>query len=119
MNKNPRETAAERKFVKHVEEDGNVAIKLNLHGRRGWPDRLVVIENGRCFFLEFKRKGVKIGKRKGEKLQLYIHKELMEKGHAIYSVDDCEEAIKIYEKEKALAAKMESAKTRRRKVRSS
>lgn len=100
MKKTPKETNDETKFKTYVEDDGNEALKLNVWGRRGWPDRLVVFELGGHFFIEFKRRGKGIGKRRGEKLQLHIHKKLRGKGHNVYTVDTCEEAVEIYEYEK-------------------
>ena len=89
-----RESSIERRFVEYVEDEGGVAIKITK--RIGYPDRLVLLPEGRKFFIEFKRPG-----EKPRKIQLHVHKELERLGHGVYVCDNYEEALEIYEKEKA------------------
>jgi hypothetical protein len=56
-----------------------VQVKLNLHGRRGWPDRLFLDYGGRAVFIEFKRID-----EDARELQTYIHKLLRKRGFEIY-----------------------------------
>ena len=92
---NKLENSVENLFVKEVEADGIPCIKLS--SRRGFNDRLVMLPPPQCFVIEFKRpgRGHTIGKRKGEKLQLHIHKELRNIGWAVYVTDNYEEAIRL------------------------
>lgn len=49
------ETKIEEYFVKRVEKDlGGVALKLEVKGRRGWPDRIAVLPMGVTFYVELK-----------------------------------------------------------------
>lgn len=108
MKNDPLETSIEQKFVRIVEADGHLALKVNVAGRRGWPDRLVLLIAGQSFFIEFKRKG-----KKPRKLQTFIHDKLEALGYVIYrSVDTIEEAAKIYREEKARAEEFYEAISR-------
>lgn len=49
-----KECVIEREFVAVVRQRGGVAIKLQILGWRGWPDRLVITAAGRIFFVETK-----------------------------------------------------------------
>ena len=49
------EKDVERRFVEGVEALGGMTAKLTVEGRRGWPDRLVVLPGGVIFFVELKR----------------------------------------------------------------
>lgn len=52
----PRESKIESAFTKRVEGAGGLALKFTSPGRRGVPDRLVLLR-GRAVFVEFKRPG--------------------------------------------------------------
>jgi|TARA_Y100000310_G_C20558410_1_gene751739 hypothetical protein len=55
MSKKISEAEIEAYFVKCVEKDlGGVALKLEVKGRRGWPDRLAILPNGEVDFVELK-----------------------------------------------------------------
>lgn len=60
-------------------------VKLNLRGRRGWPDQGYFIPGGRPFFIEFKADG-----EEPSELQRAIHRRLKENG---YDVEVHTEAI--------------------------
>jgi hypothetical protein len=49
-----REGAIERAFVKRIEAAGGLALKLNVAGHVGWPDRLVLMPNAIPLLVEFK-----------------------------------------------------------------
>lgn len=57
---------------------GYPVIKLNILGRRGWPDRVFLMPAGRSAYIEFKRVD-----EKARPLQEFIHKQLRELGHAV------------------------------------
>jgi hypothetical protein len=54
MSRVELESSLEERCVRRVETLGGVALKLQMPGVRGFPDRTVLIE-GRVFFVEFKR----------------------------------------------------------------
>lgn len=86
----PLESKLERKFKGCVESNKDEYVKLTV---RGWPDRLIVLDGGKCLFLEFKRFG-----EDARLLQKHIHKKLKRKGHVVFTVDTYEEAVRIYDK---------------------
>jgi hypothetical protein len=72
--------------VKYAKERECIAIKLTMAGpmgSQGWPDYLFIGPQGDVFFIEFKKDGGK-----PTPLQLQRHKELADRGHAVYVVDD-------------------------------
>jgi len=48
------ESDLERDFVKECEHRGWLAVKLNLKGYRGWPDRMIIGPLGQVRFVELK-----------------------------------------------------------------
>jgi len=94
------ETYHETLYVKEVTADGAICLKLYT---RGYNDRLTLMDCNIHFFIEFKREGNegKLGKRKGEKLQIHRHEELKKRGHHTYVCYNYEEAIAIYNRYKA------------------
>lgn len=67
-----------------------MAIKLNIGGRRGLPDRMVIGPGGKVLFLEFKRPG-----EKATKYQFFIHNVLRNYGFTVYVVDSTKEAKEL------------------------
>jgi len=63
-------------------------LKLNVKGRRGWPDRLILWQGGHSLFIEFKRPD-----EEPRKLQSYIHGILREMGFKVEVHDDSEHAL--------------------------
>ena len=51
------EADIENPFVEYAKSLGCVAYKLRILGLRGFPDRTVLCNGGRVFFIEFKKKG--------------------------------------------------------------
>jgi len=49
-----KERTIENYLVKRVKEEGGDALKLEIPGRVGWPDRLCVMPNGVTMFVECK-----------------------------------------------------------------
>jgi len=85
------ESTVETEFVRRLENAGLMHRKLNGAGRAGWPDRLVVLPRGYVVFVELKAPGKKIGKRRGEKLQLHTHNMLRDRNHLVLVGDDASE----------------------------
>jgi hypothetical protein len=90
----PLEKTIEKKAVLYARSLKLVALKLNILGYRGWPDRMFLGENRCIFFIEFKRPG-----NVPTELQSQIHKLLKRWGFSIYVVDGTEEAKRVIEKE--------------------
>jgi hypothetical protein len=91
------EFRASRKLEKqHVERPvcrwadlvGLKHVKLNLQGRRGYPDRLFFVPGGKPLFIEFKRPTGKLSA-----LQEKTIKELRGLGYAVKVFDSAERAI--------------------------
>jgi len=90
----PVEAVVERKFVKIVEEQGGIALKMQVPGLRGLPDRLVLMPGGVHLFIEFKRQNTFL--RTQQKL---VVQKLREMGHAVYVCRTVEEAWEAVEEE--------------------
>lgn len=63
-------------------------LKLNVAGRRGWPDRQIMWEGENILFVEFKRPG-----EEARPLQAYIHTTLRKMGFSIAVFDDTKKAL--------------------------
>jgi hypothetical protein len=72
----------EQKVVSFAESKGFMVLKLNVLGRRGWPDRMFVYK-GKVFFIEFKRAG-----ETPAKLQQEIHARIRSHNVDVYVVDN-------------------------------
>ena len=58
MSKKISEATVETYFTEQVRERlGGIALKMEIKSRRGWPDRLVILPDGRVAFVELKTKG--------------------------------------------------------------
>lgn len=54
-----REEVIERHLVNEVKKAGGIAYKFTSPGRRGVPDRIVLLPNGKIIFVECKAPGEK------------------------------------------------------------
>jgi hypothetical protein len=86
------EKGIEQAFVRAMKRRGLTALKLNLQGNTGWPDRLVVLSHGRVCFVELKRPGGKL-----RPLQEARFAELGRAGHAVGCFDDAAAAERFVE----------------------
>ena len=55
MSRGPRENSVEEELVRRVRAAGGRCEKMSMKGRRGFFDRLVVLQGGRVVFCECKR----------------------------------------------------------------
>ena len=84
------ENEIEKKSVSEINRiPGCVAIKFADASRNGAPDRIVLMPNGRCMFLEFKLPG-----KEPRIEQVAYHKTLQENGHIVYVVTSIDEAVR-------------------------
>jgi hypothetical protein len=84
------EAGIEIPVVYYAEARGCMVLKLNVTGRKGWPDRLFIAHDKRIMFVEFKRPGGK-----PRKLQAHILKQLTENGHRVEVIDNVEAGKKL------------------------
>ena len=75
------------------------AVKMNLLGRRGEPDRLFLIHGGRPLYVEFKRLGLK-----PTKLQAHRISELRGWGYDVETCDNRESAKDLIDRYAALSS---------------
>ncbi len=81
-----REKQLERKLAQAVKAMGGIAPKFISPGFDGMPDRLVLLPDGKCGFVEVKRRG-----ERPRPLQLSRHGMLRRLGFKVYVLDDVEE----------------------------
>lgn len=79
---NPLEKMVEAQVCDYAESKNCEVLKLNLKGRRGWPDRLFIF-HGKVLFIEFKRLGEQL-----TSLQKFVHGVLQGHGMRVEVVDD-------------------------------
>lgn len=78
-----REKAIEQKLAEAVKAKGGVAVKFVSPGFDGMPDRLVLLPDGKCGFVEVKAPG-----KKPRPLQFARMKLLMRLGFRAFVLDD-------------------------------
>lgn len=86
-----RESAIERKCMRWARDQG--ALDVKIQGTRGWPDRLVVMPNGRAMFVEFKRPG-----QIPDPLQKHVLGELRKRGVVAVWVDSMTGFVAAFER---------------------
>lgn len=84
------EKAIEAYLVRRVKEQGLLCLKYSSANTTGYPDRLLLLPDGRVVWIEIKTKG-----KHPNKLQLLRHDELRRHGHIVYVADSREEIEKI------------------------
>ena len=75
------ESQIERAVCNYASSIGMIAYKFTSPGRRGVPDRLIITDNGRCFFIEFKTPTGRLSP-----LQINEHRILRQRGVDVYTV---------------------------------
>ena len=80
-----REKITERKLVEAVKAMGGIAPKFVSPGFDGMPDRLVLLPDGKCGFVEVKRHG-----EKPRPLQESRHGLLRRLGYKVFVIDSAE-----------------------------
>jgi hypothetical protein len=77
-----REKYIEQRLVKEVKRRGGLCEKWN-SGSSGWPDRIVLLPDGKLGFVEVKAPG-----KVPRVLQLHRHEQLRDIGYKVYVLDD-------------------------------
>ena len=77
-----REKTLERKLAEAVKAMGGIALKFVSPGFAGMPDRLVLLPDGKCGFVEVKRLG-----EKPRPLQEIRHRMLRRLGYKVYVLE--------------------------------
>ena len=77
-----RENLIERALVSQVKRLGGLCEKWNA-GTSGWPDRIVLLPDGKVGFVEVKAPG-----EKPRPLQVHRHEQLKALGFQVYVLDD-------------------------------
>ena len=80
----------ERKLAEAVKAMGGIAPKFISPGFAGMPDRLVILPDGKCGFVEVKRRG-----EKPRPLQEIRHGMLKRLGFKVYVVDNAEQILPV------------------------
>ena len=75
----------EKYFTAQCKKRKLMTLKLHVKFARGWPDRIVPIENGQVLWVELKRPGGKLSA-----LQAKNHISLLRLGHEVYVLDSKE-----------------------------
>ncbi len=80
------EKQIENKLTKSVKNHGGIAVKFVSPNYDGMPDRLVLLPDGLCAFVE-----VKAPDKKPHPLQKARHKMLKRLGFKVYVLDDADQ----------------------------
>jgi len=72
-------------FARQCKKKGLMTLKLNVHFARGWPDRIVVLKDGKVMWVELKRPGGKLSP-----LQVKVHEQLGKLGHFVQVINSKE-----------------------------
>ena len=80
-----REKYIEQQLTKKAKQRGGLCEKWN-SGTAGWPDRLILLPDGKVGFVEVKAPG-----KKPRALQLHRHKQLRALGCPVFVLDNTEE----------------------------
>ena len=84
------ENAIESYLVKKVEQEGGIALKYTNPYQAGFPDRLVLMPEGKMCWVEVKSKG-----KKPRMLQIQRHEQLIRLGYKVFVIDSREKVDKL------------------------
>lgn len=87
------EKLIEKKLREQIKKMGGLALKLESQHFTGLPDRMVLMPEGRIYFVETKSTGDKPRKR-----QLLVHQQLRDLGFSVDVIDDIKGLERFYEK---------------------
>ena len=85
-----RERDIEKKLVNAVREKGGWAVKLSAQWVAGIPDRLILLPQGKCCFIELKRPGAE-----PRPIQVRRARQLRALGFKVYVIDSQEKITEV------------------------
>ena len=80
-----REKMIETRLREQVQSLGGLCEKWNA-GTSGWPDRIILLPDGKIGFAELKAPG-----KKPRKLQVHRHEQIRRLGFPVFIIDDTEQ----------------------------
>lgn len=86
------EKQIEQAFARAVKARGGITLKLNPLGMSGIPDRMVLLPNGICFFVELKAPG-----QKPRPLQIRRMEQLEKLGFRCFVLDNKKQIEEVLE----------------------
>ncbi|EGQ3416640.1 VRR-NUC domain-containing protein [Staphylococcus pseudintermedius] len=78
-----RESNIEKYLVRGVKKQNGLCLKWVAPGTRGVPDRIVIMPKGKTYYVEMKQP-----KGRTDPLQKYMHKQLEDRGHQVFTLCD-------------------------------
>lgn len=77
-----QESQIEKYFKQRIESGKGLCIKFTSASGSGFPDRIVLIPDGKVYFVELKAPG-----KKPRPLQAAVHKTFLRYGHKVWVID--------------------------------
>ena len=81
------ERQIEKFLTDNIKKIGGLSVKLNSSSFSGLPDRMILMQKGRVYFVELKAPG-----KKPRPLHIVVHKMLNDLGFKVYVIDTKEKA---------------------------
>lgn len=85
-----QEANVEKYLIRYVKDKGGLCLKFISASMRGLPDRIVILPQGKIFFVELKAKG-----KKPRPEQTRVHKLFSSLGVKVYTADSKEKARSV------------------------
>lgn len=85
-----QEANVEKYLIRYVKDKGGLCLKFISASMRGLPDRIVIIPQGKIFFVELKAKG-----KKPRPEQKRVHKLFSSLGAKVYTADSKEKVRSV------------------------
>lgn len=76
-----RESKIESYLVREVKKLNGLCLKWVSPGTRGVPDRIVIMPKGKTYYVEMKQPKGRV-----DPLQQYMHKQLTNRGHQVFTL---------------------------------
>jgi hypothetical protein len=85
-----QEANVEKYLIRYVKDKGGLCLKFISASMRGLPDRIVILPQGKIFFIELKAKG-----KKPRPEQTRVHKLFSSLGVKVYTADSKEKVRSV------------------------
>lgn len=85
-----QEANVEKYLIRYVKDKGGLCLKFISASMRGLPDRIVILPQGKIFFIELKAKG-----KKPRPEQTRVHKLFSSLGAKVYTADSKEKVRSV------------------------